>query len=94
MRSTSPLAARLVVPVCLLCFGVLGRAAAAQEAINVALAANGAVVVADSVYGDSGSNLGQLSLSTDNIFGDGWEEQLATVTPSGDAYTVSLLVRV
>jgi protocatechuate 3,4-dioxygenase beta subunit len=52
-------------------------------------------VYSDGRYGDSTSNLGRLSLSTDNVFSDGWEEQLATV--AGDAtgaMTASLLVRV
>ena len=52
-------------------------------------------VYTDSRYGNSSSNLGQLSLSTDNVFSDGWGDQLATV--SGDAessVTASLLVRV
>lgn len=52
-------------------------------------------VYTDARYGDSLSNLGQLSLTTDNIFADGWEDQLADVTGSNDAgYLVSLLVRI
>lgn len=38
---------------------------------------------ADSRYVDSASNLRRLSLATDNVFSDGWTQQLATVT--GDA---------
>ncbi len=52
-------------------------------------------VYADSRYGNSTRNLGQLSLDTDNVFRDGWTEQLATVSGSvADGYTASLLVRV
>lgn len=52
-------------------------------------------VYADSRYGSSTRNLGQLSLDTDNVFRDGWTEQLATVSGSvADGYTASLLVRV
>ena len=49
-------------------------------------------VYADSVYGNSLSNLGQLSLSGDMVFRDGWEDQLATYNPS--AGSIDLLVRV
>lgn len=53
------------------------------------------VAYTDGRYGDSLSDLGRLSLSTDNVFRDGWEDQLATVAGSpDDGYTVSLLVRV
>jgi hypothetical protein len=38
------------------------------------------------------SNLGQLSLSGDMVFRDGWEDQLATYNPS--AGSIDLLVRV
>lgn len=52
-------------------------------------------VYADSRYGNSTRNLGRLSLDTDNVFRDGWTEQLATVSGSvGNGYTASLLVRV
>ncbi len=54
-----------------------------------------ATVYADSRYGNSSSNLGRLSLDTDNVFRDGWTDQLATVSGSAtDGYTASLLVRV
>lgn len=53
------------------------------------------VVYADSRYGDSAGNLGRLSLTTDNVFRDGWDDQLASVTGSNDGgYAVDLLVRV
>ncbi len=52
-------------------------------------------VYADDRYGDSLSNLAQLSLSSDGVFSDGWEDQLATVSGSvSDGYEVALLVRV
>jgi protocatechuate 3,4-dioxygenase beta subunit len=57
--------------------------------------ANCETVYESSAYGNSASNLGQLSLSTDGIFSDGWDLQLATVSGSVDSgLTVSLLVRV
>ncbi len=52
-------------------------------------------VYADGRYGQSLSNLGRLSLTSDNVFRDGWESQLATVSGSSDSsLTVSLLVRI
>ncbi|MGF1665103.1 MAG: hypothetical protein ACFCVC_02410 [Acidimicrobiia bacterium] len=49
----------------------------------------------DARYAASVANLAQLSLETDNVFADGWTDQLATVTGSlADGYTASLLVRV
>jgi len=46
-------------------------------------------------YGDSLRNLSELSLTSDGVFRDGWENQLATVSGSAtDGYTVALLVRV
>lgn len=46
-------------------------------------------------YGDSASNLGNLSLTSDNVFADGWTEQLATVDDSAaSGLTINLLVRV
>jgi protocatechuate 3,4-dioxygenase beta subunit len=49
----------------------------------------------DTTYGASTQNLARLSLTSDNVFNDGWEDQLATVAASGDGgYTASLLVRV
>jgi protocatechuate 3,4-dioxygenase beta subunit len=52
-------------------------------------------VYADTRYGDSAANLGRLSLSTDNVFSDGWGDQLATVAGNADELiTASLLVRV
>lgn len=53
------------------------------------------VVYADSRYGNSAQNLSRLSLDTDNVFSDGWTDQLATVSGSASGgYTASLLVRV
>ena len=52
-------------------------------------------VYADARYGNSLDNLNRLSLTSDNVFSDGWESQLAVVSGSNDAgRTVSLLVRV
>lgn len=52
-------------------------------------------VYADSRYGNSTRNLSQLSLNTDNVFSDGWEDQLAAVTGSVDnGIGLTLLVRV
>ncbi|WP_130507383.1 intradiol ring-cleavage dioxygenase [Microterricola gilva] len=53
-------------------------------------------VYARSEYAGSAANLAQLSLASDNVFGDdGGAEQLATVTgDAGSGYTVSLTVRV
>ncbi|MEM9035489.1 MAG: hypothetical protein AAGA99_02900 [Actinomycetota bacterium] len=46
-------------------------------------------------YGESAAELAQLSLATDGIFRDGWQDQLATVAANADgSYTASLLVRV
>ncbi len=53
------------------------------------------VVYTDPSYGNSAANLARLSLDTDNVFRDGWSEQLATVAGSTDeGFTASLLVRV
>lgn len=52
-------------------------------------------VYVDGRYGNSASNLSRLSLETDNVFADGWTDQLATVSGSvSSGYTASLLVRV
>lgn len=54
-----------------------------------------AVAYSDARYGNSASNLSRLSLASDNVFADGWTEQLATVTGSvNDGFQVNLLVRV
>lgn len=68
----------------------------AMKTTQLALAeADCQAVYADGRYGNSSGNLGQLSLATDNVFSDGWEEQLATSTGSpSDGYTVNLTVRV
>ncbi|WP_171113672.1 MULTISPECIES: intradiol ring-cleavage dioxygenase [Streptomyces] len=56
--------------------------------------------VCDTVYATDGydqsvQNLGQLSLETDNIFSDGYDQQLATVTGSVEqGYTATLTVPV
>ncbi len=52
-------------------------------------------VYGDSRYGNSTRNLSQLSLDTDNVFSDGWDDQLATATGStDDGIELTLAVRV
>ncbi|MBV7698215.1 intradiol ring-cleavage dioxygenase [Streptomyces sp. TRM70350] len=52
-------------------------------------------VYATDGYSQSVRNLGQLSLETDNIFSDGYDQQLATVTGSVErGYTATLTVPV
>ncbi|MFF9776146.1 intradiol ring-cleavage dioxygenase [Streptomyces sp. NPDC013978] len=52
-------------------------------------------VYATDGYGDSVQNLGELSLETDMIFRDGYDQQLATVEGSTDkGYTATLTVAV
>lgn len=54
-----------------------------------------AVYAHDTGYAASVQNMSQLTLSSDNVFGDGWDAELATVT--GDpatAMTVSLTIGV
>ncbi|MCC9710173.1 intradiol ring-cleavage dioxygenase [Streptomyces sp. MNU76] len=52
-------------------------------------------VYATDGYGDSGQNLGELSLETDMIFSDGYDQQLATMEGSTDkGYTATLTVPV
>jgi hypothetical protein len=52
-------------------------------------------VYATDGYSQSVSNLSQVSLSSDNVFGDGYSLQLGTVTGSvSDGLTVSLNVPV
>ena len=56
--------------------------------------------VCDTVYATDGysrsvSNLGQLSIETDNIFSDGYDQQLATVKGGVDeGYTATLTIAV
>ncbi|MFF7394115.1 intradiol ring-cleavage dioxygenase [Streptomyces scabiei] len=52
-------------------------------------------VYATDGYGDSAQNLGELSLETDMIFSDGYDQQLATMEGSTDkGYTATLTVPV
>ncbi|MBE4739883.1 MULTISPECIES: intradiol ring-cleavage dioxygenase [Streptomyces] len=52
-------------------------------------------VYATDGYGDSAGNLGELSLETDMVFRDGYDQQLATVEGSTDkGYTATLTVAV
>jgi len=77
-------------------FNSLSEASTGRSARRVSQLALGEedcrAVYADSVYGNSLSNLGQLSLSGDMVFRDGWADQLATYNPS--AGSIDLLVRV
>ena len=77
----------------------IGSATSGREAMKTSQLAlpetSCASAYADSRYGGSAGNLDRLSLASDNVFADGWEDQLATVAGSADtAYTASLLVRV
>lgn len=50
------------------------------------------LVFEDSRYGNSSSNLSELSLDSDGVFEDGWDDQMATVSGSIDqGYTASLV---
>jgi hypothetical protein len=52
-------------------------------------------VYASDGYGSSAGTLSQLSLESDNVFGDGWSSELATMTGSvADGYTATLNVGV
>nr|WP_303711808.1 hypothetical protein [Kutzneria buriramensis]WKX10841.1 hypothetical protein Q4V64_26400 [Kutzneria buriramensis] len=52
-------------------------------------------VYATDGYSESVGNLSQLSLESDNIFSDGYEQQLATMTGSVEkGYTATLTVPV
>ncbi len=52
-------------------------------------------VYADSRYGNSAASLARLSLDTDGVFRDGWDDQLAVVSGSpAEGYVAGLLVRV
>jgi hypothetical protein len=58
-----------------------------KDACDAVYAANG--------YGRSASTLARLSLDSDNVFRDGYDDQLGTVTGSVDSgLTVALTVRV
>jgi protocatechuate 3,4-dioxygenase beta subunit len=53
------------------------------------------VVFATDGYTDSVSNLGQVTLATDNVFSDGWSSELATMKGTvADGYTATLNVPV
>ena len=80
-------------------YGGLDAATSGQQATKtsqIALPqADCEAVYADARYGGSLSNLGRLSLASDGVFADGWQDQLATLSGSPDSgYTASLLVRV
>jgi hypothetical protein len=51
------------------------------------------VVYATSGYDESAGNMSRLSIDSDNVFSDGWETQMATVTGDPDrGYAISLTV--
>nr|WP_157110366.1 dioxygenase [Nocardia anaemiae] len=53
------------------------------------------VFAADSGYAQSISNLSQISLASDNVFGDGWDAEMATVTGTpSSGMTVSITIGV
>lgn len=68
----------------------------ARKVSQLALAeADCVTVFNDAQYGNSASNLSQLSLQSDMVFADGWTDQLATVTGSIEqGLSAHLLVRV
>ena len=72
--------------------GAAGRLATSQLALP---AATCQAVYATAGYSTSVRNLAQTSLASDNVFRDGYAQQLATVTGGGSAgYTASLAVPV
>jgi protocatechuate 3,4-dioxygenase beta subunit len=80
-------------------FGSLEDATAARSITNTSQLALPKdvcdTVYATDGYGESVDNMGPLSLESDNIFSDGYEQQLATVRGSVDAgYTATLTVPV
>jgi hypothetical protein len=48
----------------------------------------------DGGYVDSVANLAQISLDSDNVFGDGWDAELATVTGDPAGMAISLTIGV
>ncbi|HEY7072327.1 MAG TPA: intradiol ring-cleavage dioxygenase, partial [Acidimicrobiales bacterium] len=51
------------------------------------------VVYATSGYDESAGNMSRLTIDSDNVFSDGWETQMATVTGDPDSgYAISLTV--
>jgi protocatechuate 3,4-dioxygenase beta subunit len=80
-------------------FDELGSATSGREAEKTSQLAvpqaDCEAVYGDSRYGSSASNLSRLSLESDGIFSDGYDDQLATMSGSPeDGYTATLLVRV
>ena len=46
-------------------------------------------------YDPSPSNLSRVSLSSDNVFSDGWEQELATATGSNESgWKIALTITV
>jgi protocatechuate 3,4-dioxygenase beta subunit len=74
---------------------VAGQNARLTSQIALPQAACETVFAYDSGYARSVTNLAQTTLASDNVFGDGWDAELATVTGSpSSAMRVSLTVGV
>ncbi|MFC3961302.1 dioxygenase family protein [Nocardia jiangsuensis] len=74
---------------------VAGENARLTSQIALPQDASEQVFAADSGYARSVSNLSRVSLDSDNVFGDGWDAELATVTGSpNDRMTVAITVGV
>ena len=74
---------------------VAGENARLTSQIALPEQACAAVYAHDAGYADSVTNMSQLTLGSDNVFGDGWDAELATVTGDpGIAMTVSLTIGV
>ncbi|WP_433201383.1 dioxygenase [Nocardia sp. CA-107356] len=72
---------------------VAGQNARLTSQIALPQDACNTVFAADSGYAQSISNLSQISLSSDNVFGDGWDAEMATVTgtpASGMAVSITV----
>ena len=74
---------------------VAGENARLTSQIALPEQACAAVYAHDTGYANSVQNMSQVTLSSDNVFGDGWDAELATVTGDpGTAMTVSLTIGV
>ncbi|WP_319457973.1 MULTISPECIES: dioxygenase [unclassified Mycobacterium] len=52
------------------------------------------VFASDRGYADSVTNLAQVSLDSDNVFGDGWDAELATVTGDATGMSITMVIGV
>ncbi|UGT63862.1 dioxygenase [Nocardia asteroides] len=74
---------------------VAGENARLTSQIALPQDASEQVFAADSGYAQSVSNLSRVSLDSDNVFGDGWDAELATVTGSpSDRMQVAITIGV